>query len=140
MKILCTFKKLVSLKKYDKAMLMLLSLTLFLFSCSSESEFSGGYGHTYKAFIFSLSNKEDLKPFKSNVTDPSRAIYRYPDYGPTFGRGHDLHITNQANSYRRSYTNFGYSYSIPSGVTDRYTILAGSFYFTPDDWEVFYLA
>ena len=137
MKILCTLKKLMSLKKYDKAMLMLLFLTLFLFSCSSES--SGGRSYTSNAFIFSLSNKEDLKPFKSKVSRPEYAIDRYSG-GPTFGDGPDLHITNQANSYRRSYTNFGSSYSVPSGVTDRYTILAGSSFFTPDDWEVFYLA
>ena len=137
MKILCTLKKLISLKKYDKAMLMLLFLTLFLFSCSSES--SGGYSYTSNAFIFSLSNKEDLKPFKSKVREPARAIYRRRNFGPAFGRLGDIYIADQANSHGESYTNFGNSYSVPSEVTDRYTILAGSDPFTPDDWEVFYL-
>ena len=108
-----------------------------LFSCSSES--SGGRGHTSKAFIFSLSNKEDLKPFKSNVRDPEYAINSRPEYGPIFGYV-DIAIADQANSNSYSYTNFARSYSVPSGVTNPQTILAGSYRFTPDDWEVFYLA
>ena len=73
------------------------------------------------------------------MTSPSHAIYRYPGYGPTFGAGHDLYIANNANSNQASYTYFGSAYSVPSGVQDQYTILAGTKYFTPDDWEVFYL-
>ena len=39
-----------------------------------------------------------------------------------------------------SYTSFGEhkSYSVPSGVQDKYTILAGSRYLSPDEVEVFY--
>ena len=73
------------------------------------------------------------------VTNPSRAIYRRSSYGPTFGGGHDIHIANNANSNTDSYTYFGHSYSVPSGVQDRLTILAGTYKFTPDDVEVFYL-
>ena len=107
------------------------------FSCYSES--SGTPGSTSNSFIFSLRNKESLPPFKSMVTNPSRAIYRYSDYGPTFGGGHDIHIADNASSNSKSYTNFKYSYSVPSGVQSRTTILAGTFHFTPDDWEVFFL-
>ncbi|KAL9962022.1 hypothetical protein ACROYT_G031080 [Oculina patagonica] len=99
---------------------------------------SNGYTSTSNAFIFSLRNKEGLGPFKSMVTNPSSAVYNYPGYGPTFGAGHDIHIENNANSNTKSYTNFGSSYSVPSGVQDKETILAGTEYFTPDDWEVFY--
>ena len=73
------------------------------------------------------------------VTNPSRAIYRWPSYGPTFGGGHNIYIANNANSNTKSYANFGYSYSAPSGVQDKKTILAGTFKFTPDEVEVFYL-
>ena len=120
-----------------KAMLMLLFVTLFLFSCSSES--SGGFCHTSKAFIFSLNNKEGLKPFKSDVTTPEEAIHGKSKFGPKFGSG-DIVVADQANSNSNSRSVFGSSYSVPSGVTDRKRILAGSNYFTPDDWEVFYLA
>ena len=73
------------------------------------------------------------------VTSPSYAIYRWPSYGPTFGGGHDIHIANNANSNTNSHTDFGYYYSAPSGVQDGYTILAGTYKFTPDEVEVFYL-
>ena len=75
------------------------------------------------------------------VASPTYAIRRRSSYGPTFGGGHDIHIANNANSNTNSYTNFGYYnyYSLPSGVQDRKTILAGTYKFTPDEVEVFYL-
>ena len=73
------------------------------------------------------------------MTKSSYAIDRKSSYGPTFGGGHDIHIANNANSNTNSYTNFGYAYSVPSGVQDRRTILAGTYNFTPDEVEVFYL-
>jgi len=100
---------------------------------------SNSYGSTSNAFIFSLRNKEGLEPFKSMVTSPSYAIYKYSSYGPTFGNGLDIYIANNANSNTNSYTYFGYSYSVPSGVQDRKTLLAGTYHFTPDEVEVFYL-
>ena len=72
------------------------------------------------------------------VTKPSRAIYRRSSYGPAFG-GFDIYIANNANSNIKSHTYFGDSYSVPSGVQDRRTILAGTHNFTPDEVEVFYL-
>jgi len=73
------------------------------------------------------------------VTSPSYAIYKTPRYGPSFGYGHDIYIANNANSNTNSHTRFGYSYSVPSGVQDRKTLLAGTYKFTPDEVEVFYL-
>ena len=74
------------------------------------------------------------------VTSPSYAIRQYSSFGPTFGRlEYDIYIANNANSNTDSYTNFGSYYSVPSGVQDRQTILAGTYKFTPDDVEVFYL-
>ena len=70
---------------------------------------------------------------------PDYAIYRLSSYGPTFGGGHDIAISDNANSNTNSYTHFGFYYSLPSGIKDRKTILAGTYYFTPDEVEVFYL-
>lgn len=100
-----------------------------------------GYGSTSKAYIFSLINKEGLPPFKSMVKQPSYAIYRHPNYGPTFGRGWDIYISSHANSNTGSYTDFCASgdYSVPSGVKNLYTILAGTQKFSPDEVEIFYL-
>ena len=75
------------------------------------------------------------------VTRPSRAIFRYSSHGPTFGGGHDIYIANNANSNANSYTDFGEynDYSVPSGVQSKFTILAGTHSFSPDEVEVFYL-
>ena len=115
-------------------------LQLFLFFLSLSSDTSSRYGSTSNAFIFSLRNKEGLGPFKSMVRTPSNAIYRTSGYGPIFGGGHDILIANNANSNTNSYTNFGKynAYSVPSGVQSKYTILAGTRNFTPDEVEVFY--
>ena len=107
--------------------------------CFSES--SGGFGYTPNAFIFSLRNKEGLGPFKSMVAKPSKAITRTAHRLTIFGDGYDIYIADEANSNSNSYADFGEygDYSVPSGVQDKYTILAGSRYFTPDEMEVFYL-
>ena len=47
-------------------------------------------------------------------------------------------VQGNANSNTHSYTDFGSSYSVPSGVQDRKTILAGAHHFTLHEVEVFY--
>ena len=110
-------------------------MALYCFSIGS----GGGYTATSNAFIFSLRNNERLGPFKSMVSKVSRAIERTTSHGPTFGGGHDIVINDNANSNTNSYADFGHSYSVPSGVQNKQTILAGTKDFTPDEVEVFYL-
>ena len=93
----------------------------------------------FQCVIFPLRSKEGLKPFKSIAKDPADAIYRDSGCGPTFGGGHQIKIADNANSNTNSYTNFGSYYSVPSGVQDKSTILAGAYHFSPDEVEVFYL-
>ena len=100
-------------------------------------ESSGWYGFTRKAFIFSISNKEELDPFVSEVRRPDRAIYRSSGSGPAFGL--DIIIANNVNSNSRSYAGLGSYYPAPAAVQDPDTILAGTFRFSPDEVEVFYL-
>ena len=73
------------------------------------------------------------------VTYHPSAIYRGSSFGPTFGGGYDIHISNNANNNNHSHTNFGNTYSVPSEVEDSNRILAGTYIFTPDAMEVFYL-
>ena len=116
-------------------------INLSLFFELSDTDSTGSYGNTTKAFIFSLRNKI-RGAFKSLVKSRSQAIYRSSRSGPVFGGGHDIIIFDQANSNDHSYTNFGHSYSVPLGIDtgDRHLkILAGSYHFKPDDWEVFFL-
>ena len=63
-------------------------------------------------------------------------------YGPTFGGGYDIRITNSALSNSNSYSNLGYTYSPPSGHSYSsafaQTFLAGTYKFAPDEIETFY--
>ena len=92
---------------------------------------------TRKAFIFSISNKEELDPFVSEVRRPDWAIYRVSGYGPVFG--YDIYIANNANSSSYSEAVLGRDYPASAAVQNRYTILAGTMSFSPDEVEVFYL-
>ena len=100
-------------------------------------ESSGGWGYTRKAFIFSISNKEELDPFVSEVNRTDRAIYRSSRWGPWFGW--DMYIVNNANSNWDSRALLVNYYYAPAAVQDPDTILAGTFSFSPDEVEVFYL-
>ena len=100
-------------------------------------ESSGGDGFTRKAFIFSISNKEELDPFVSEVNRPDWAIFRRSRYGPSFGW--DIFIANMAYINRNSYARLGKDYPAPAAVQNPNTILAGTKYFSPDEVEVFYL-
>ena len=55
--------------------------------------------------------------------------------GPTFGGGHDLYISNNANTNTASYSNLGNSYKRPPG--QRATFFTGSTTCTVTDYEVF---
>ena len=105
------------------------------------------YQYDSKAFLFSLVNKPGWAPLKL----PQTGTYSYhraysvrfrSSYGPTFGGGRDIYISNSASSNRNSYTNLGNTYSPPSGhsygSTFAQTFLAGTYSFTPDEVETFY--
>ena len=100
-------------------------------------ESSGYWGFTRKAFIFSISNKEEQDPFVSEVRWPDNAIDRWSGFGPAFGM--DIKIANKANSNSNSYARLSWYYTAPATVQNPTTILAGTENFSPDEVEVFYL-
>ncbi|XP_068717254.1 uncharacterized protein [Montipora capricornis] len=106
---------------------------------------SCGYVSSSKSFIYSLYNINGYAPVKLQVKSGIQryAIYRCSSYGPTFGGGHGIHISNNAASNRNSYTQCGWSYPLPqgyssSGTSCRFYAGGGSYKFTPTDVEVFY--
>jgi hypothetical protein len=103
---------------------------------------SSGYRSSSNAFIFSFANKDNLPPFKYPVKYAGDALYTNVRYGPTFGRGRDIYIANNANAHSYSYTNFGYTYQAPSGYsygsTKAKNLLAGAYKFIPSEVETFY--
>ena len=48
-------------------------------------------------------------------------------------------VANNAAHIAHSYTNFGHSFLAPSEVKEKVTVLAGTYHFTPNEVEVFYL-
>ena len=108
---------------------------------------SGGWQYDSKAFLFSLVNKPGWAPVKLPQTGKysssrKNSIFCGSSYGPTFGVGHDIYISNYASSNSNSFSNLGYTYSPPSGYsygsTFARTFLAGTYKFTPDEVETFY--
>ena len=81
-----------------------------------------------------------MKPFKSMVRVTRYAIFSLGNRGPEFG-AEEIYIADHANTNKKScsrYFGSGGYYTAPSGMKDGNTILAGSQYYTPDEWEVFY--
>ncbi len=67
-----------------------------------------------KTFLFSLTNKE-----KYEMVHPQYAITGNPNYGPTFGGGHDFYIAdNCKNTPNTSYFNFGHSFNLNGKYTN----------------------
>ncbi|CAH3159545.1 unnamed protein product, partial [Porites evermanni] len=105
------------------------------------------YQYDSKAFLFSLVNRPGWAPVKLPQTgrySSSRAhsVLFGSSYGPSFGAGHDIFISNFASSNSNSFSNLGWTYSPPSGhsysSTFAKTFLAGTSSFTPDEVETFY--
>ncbi|XP_015756475.1 PREDICTED: hemicentin-2-like isoform X1 [Acropora digitifera] len=106
---------------------------------------SCGYASSSKSFLYSLYNINGFSPVKLQIKSGLQinAIYRCSRYGPTFGGGHDIHISNNAASNRNSYTSCGHTYHLPPGYSSYYSSCrfyagGGSYKFTPTDVEVFY--
>ena len=122
-----------------------ISTYFFFFSFSAQGNYDS-YQYDSKAFLFSLVNKPGWAPVKLPQTGEyafyKRSIRTNNYYGPTFGGGFDIYISNYASSNSDSYSNLGHTYSPPRGYSYRSTFartfLAGSHYFTPDEVETFY--
>ncbi|CAH3166210.1 unnamed protein product, partial [Porites lobata] len=111
------------------------------YTSKSWASGSGRYQYDSKAFLFSLVNKPGWAPVKLSHYRKYSTFFR-SSYGPRFGGGHDIHISNYASSNSNSYSNLGWTYSPPSGysVTSTFarTFLAGTYRFTADEVETFY--
>ena len=63
-------------------------------------------------------------------------------YGPTFGYGTDLFIYDNCHVNTNSYSNLGNTYKLPTdyvhGTDQAKRLLAGTYTFKVDEYEVFY--
>ncbi len=74
----------------------------------------GSYVSDSNAFLFTLTNPSNI-PLKLAVTASGNALYDGPSYGPTFGNGHDLYISDGSNANTNSYSYSSSSYTYPNG-------------------------
>jgi hypothetical protein len=90
-----------------------------------------------QSFIFTLKNARNTGPKKFTLKSDCKqyAIYSRPEYGPTFGSGHDFCIGRGDQTFP-TYTSFGRSYNNDTGY-DGSTFLAGEQNFTVKEVEVF---
>lgn len=99
---------------------------------------TNGFKNDVNSFIFSLVNKEN-KPLVMKPQNQT-LIYCNSRFGPTFGNGHDIHISSNSNGNTLSYSNLGISYKHPNyenGSNEAESFLAGSFYFQTVEIEVY---
>ena len=101
---------------------------------------AGGYTSASKAFIFSFYNAKGYNPVKlTQYQNQQYAMYKEPNYGPSFGHGPDIYISDNATVNQNSSTRCGGTYSFPSGYsTAECDFFTGASHFTPNDIEVFY--
>ena len=97
------------------------------------------YQHDVKAFLFSLTNKDNQPCKMNNTSYGSNAIYCDSNYGPTFGYG-DLAIGSYSNLKINSYSKLGSCYKHPvyafeSKEADSF--LAGAYEFQLSEIEVY---
>lgn len=86
-----------------------------------------GYVGDSTAFLFSFDTK-----LKYNVNTPKYAIYCHSTYGPSFGNGHDIHISNYAPQNNSSYVN-----AIAYPLKSQWELNNGVRNFYAKNWEVY---
>ena len=117
----------------------------FVFDTDVRSSTPGNiqnvYHYSEKAFIFSIINNEGLPPFKSTLkADWARhwATMSSPFSGPLFGGAYDLQLLPGYEEGGTSVAALGCYYSLPNGVRDHETLLAGTRKFVADEIVVLY--
>jgi hypothetical protein len=95
---------------------------------------SSGWKSDPKAFLFSLTNK-DNQPCKMRQNNTNKSIYCRPDYGPIFGYN-DFYICDFANTTAISISNLGHSYQHPQPDQGQ-SYLAGTSPFQLSEIEVY---
>ena len=95
---------------------------------------SNAYKNDTHSFLFSVDKQKKFPIVKSFTS----AIHCNSSYGPTFGNGHTIHVTDNSNSNTSSYVRKGYEYNIPAGANGNHSILTdGNYNFQTTEVEVY---
>ena len=85
---------------------------------------SGNYYSANGSFLFTLTNIHNTAPTKyPNTQNQGNAVYHNSGYGPTFGGGLDLYISDDCLNNNSSSSNLGYSY--PDILGKGYSVFSG---------------
>jgi hypothetical protein len=91
---------------------------------------------TKESFLFQIKDSRDSAPRKFALSNSSYAIYCNESYGPTFGHGHDIHVSDCCNQNANSYTRLGCGYMNDTELNE-YEVFTGGRLFTVKEIEVF---
>ena len=92
---------------------------------------TGGYINAAGCFLFLVENPHGDAPTCFEYKNDGHAMRDSSDYGPSFGGGHDLHISLNGSS---SHTHFPWYYTDTLGRGN--ATFTGAQYFTAEDYEV----
>ena len=82
-----------------------------------------GYKSANGSFLFTLTNIHNTPPTKfPNTQNENCAVYHNSGYGPTFGNGHDLYISDDHLNNNSSYSHLCNDYSYPDILGKGYSI------------------
>lgn len=127
--------------KFNNTLTIIKTNNSRIFGGYSEAEWSSkcSWVHSIDSFLFSLENSEETSLIMK-CNEPQYSIYSNINYGPTFGNGHSLYISNDSNLNKQSYSNLGTSYKHPNylyGSNESKSFLADSYYFQTEEIEVY---
>jgi hypothetical protein len=98
-------------------------------SWASES----GYQTSTESFLFSVD-----KNLQFHLKDPRKAVYHSKEYGPTFGAGHDLALSDNCGHNLSSWSSLNFSYAVSDHLSGEASkLLAGSSSFQVTEYEVY---
>ena len=106
-----------------KNLTIIKSIDGYIFGGYTDESWDGAcYKLDMNAFLFSLINKAN-KPIKikyDNTFKENHSIFCHPAFGPSFGAGIDLHISDNSNINLKSYSKLCYSYMHPFYINPQY--------------------
>jgi hypothetical protein len=94
---------------------------------------------TPESFLFSVKSPSCSRPRIFPITDQEKAIIGHPSYGPIFGSGNDLCVSDGCDANKTSATRLGTSYRNDTGLNGM-QVLAGACAFQVKEIEVFSVA
>jgi hypothetical protein len=103
---------------------------------------TGSWEYDKSAFIFSLLNKENRPLIFEHSSSGVYSIGSFRIFGPIFGDGNDIFISDSSNTNMSSQSNLGATYTHPDypfGCERTRKILAGTRYFQVQEIEVLQL-